>query len=529
MITANSLYDRIIDCDFYIKDKLAAQIRTPKNGIKPKITFSWNRVPGQFTYKCQLEITNWYVLTNWFEYTSVTIRAGYSTNYSELTDTISCQIFAAHKPYGGPDTPVIFECIVAKTESKVLNTKPFKFEYAKGSVGDVITETCNKLGFKARLCLNYTLLNKPFSAIKLDESFSSGYQVLNYIYKSLNKFIKVTQGNLQMIVFNQDVIFLQRDSQGNIASNKVADAELSTVSVPYLDKTTDATFTAGTLSITAPWNPKIAPGTMFYCNPHYFTGGIAFPNEIQRQQAKQLDRSNCYYAITQSMKFSTVDATNEMRILAVPLSNESATTELKKLKQDAETKNDNALQLDDELKRLGDLYAKGDDKIVLIKCGDADSKPITQESVWTGTWRPSSSIEYTVQNGDSIISIAHKYASKNIKGKYKIGDTGVSTFSIAGENLVYPLIAVATYHKYLENIKENTKFWIDPNAPDAVHPGQKLIIPKFTKYSEFNKDSEVAKILNEMSAYYRDVGSNQWSVTLANLSECIKQGGIVNE
>ena len=540
------LFDRYIHCTFYEGTKVAAIIKTPKAGIKPKIVFQWKRVPGQFAYSCRLEITNWFSNIAWYKYTRVVIEAGYQTQASmakEFAQIIDCQIFASHKPNGGPDMPVIFECIVAKAESNLLNDSPYTLHYYnKESIGAVITEVCNKLKLTPSLYIDPYLEGEIFSVVDIEESFKTGYQVLNYVYKALSSKVAAKGDSLQMLVFNNHLIIQQRDTEGNVYPDKqLANAQsLDAISVPILDKTTDVTFTAGTLSATAPWHPDIYPGAIFYCLPSYFTGGVGYPNSVAQERAlSQKSKDNVYYVLSQTVRFSTVDNINEMTINAVPLSNSPAKAllseeEVQKQAEEAAKKTQKVL--DDAIETIAQVYKDAHSEST-ITIGAKDSQEVPAKSAWESSWMPDSYEAYQIKAGDTLSGLLDKKrAGGSLKPPFDVfsddvvGKTSTDpNFRVSGVYFGYPLIALATYHYYIQlrskNPGEAAKYRINASDPDNIKTGNYLIIPQL-KYESLNKNEDVARLFAEITEYYNAKGRKSWSKPSQRLAQIITEGGI---
>lgn len=506
------LFDRIIKLAFFKKDSESAVeiIDCPSSGIKPKISFSYKRVPGQFTYNCRLEVTNWFSLTNWYDYTKVNVVAGYRTASSVHTNSFMCQIFSSYKPLGGPDEPVIFECIVAEANSKLLEDYPYTLHYynTKSTCADVIAEACKKTHLQAVLNVAPYLLESNFSASILEETFDSAYQVFNYIYDKMLKIAETKNESLQLIIYDKYIILQHRAEDGTVyPSKEVASAvSLSAIGVPILDQTTDVTFTAGTLSVTAPWNPDIFPGCIFYCSPALYTGSKALPNSVARG-SDPITKTNCFYTITQEVKFSTTGNENQMKLLAVKMSNspaaqliDASTAKAKAEKLDADTRK----QVDAYIAAIEELYKESSTEVTDIRLDAKEIQEAPAKSAWESSWMPASYDTYIIQLGDDLSTIASKFFPEDFKGR----DRNSLQYTCAGFYFGYPIIALATYHYYRQS--QDKTYLLDPNKPDDIIAGRKLIIPKDVKYVDFQDNTEVAVLFKEMMSYYEQKGKNQW-------------------
>lgn len=515
------LFDKFIDCTFYIGDTIADAIKTPKSGIKPQIEFTWNRVPGQFTYKCSLQITNWFTNTKWYEYDSVKVTAGYSYQASRCC-SFTCQIFNSYKPFGGPDTAAIFECIVAAADTPMLTETPYILQYyaKQTTVRTVLQTSAQKLGYTPILHISPQLGDETyFSSDIIEEAFASGNAVCNYLRQRCSDIVEAWGEHFNLIVFDTYIVFLQFDKDGQVYPTQEEASSLSNIYIPLLDQTTSVTFTAGTLTVEAPWNPLIEPGKIFWCDPATYNGATGLPNSVVRAGTHK-DPSNCYYVITQKVTFSTVGNKNSMNIMAVRMSSSPAAKLI--TLTDAQTQGDAASkdaqkQIDKLIEELGKQYKKGLTTIpITFGAKEASTRRIY---AFKDSWLPSSYQSTAITEDMTLADVAKKFFPKNLNGKL-----GVKIQRFAGYYIGYPLIALATYHYYMKTKDE--KYKIDPNAPDNLNKDGKhyLIIPDISDYQDLNAQTELADELATMEQYFLSQGKNQWSMQMKLLADIVRKG-----
>ena len=510
-MTGIPLFDRFINVDFYIGDKLAEVVHTPKRGVKPKIYFEWKRVPGDFCYSCQLRITNLYTKWQLFDFDSVVVVAGYTSGFGMNSCRIDCQIFDAYRAEAGPDAESVFDCLVASAKVNLFAAQPYNFLFHDNmaTVTDVLLKTCTKMGFTEcnTSAMSGKLLVKKWDAkLQYDKQFANEYAVVDYLQQHLSELAASMNHTIQITIFSKKLIVLEFDEKGMACRSLLGD--MANETAPVLEHTTNVTWTAGTLTLSAPWNPEIYPGVAFKCSPRLYTGGQALPNAVARV-ASHIDKLDLYYVITQEVKFST-DGQNTMTILAVPLSNSPLNL------TQAE---DYAKQVDAQAQKLAKEAALVLMKPIDIEFGKTEIKTpdVAMQNILTGAME-----DYQIKKGDTLSNIAQtKYDSTRFVGVKK----NAQEVNLSGMYAIYPLIALATYNWYSKT--RLPPYQIDPNNPDLIFEGRFLKIPIISSWKSFERNANAVKIYEDFAKYYtttKDLKS--WAKPSLDIAAVLKEGTV---
>lgn len=536
---SGSLFDRVIDVIFYDDSgKELFAINTPRCGLKPKIEFSYSRVPENFCYKLKLAITNCYCQLDIVSFASLKVTIGYSSDTLTQLESISGQIFHAYRRTPSPDSQLVFECIVARA-SNILDATGYWLRYfssATHTVEEVLAKVQEKSNFKIDMQLN-KLKGMTWSNTDIDQTFYSGMNLIVYVTRRLSELAKSVDCSIQTTIFSDKITFTEFNTRGNVAQDIAA--LVNKVDIPALDRTLDVTWTAGTLSVIAPYDPRITPATYFYCSPTIYNGAT-LPRDIQVAKG-QKSKYDLYYVIKQDVEFSTVDDINRMSLLAVPVENSPANTEVESNANLEYVKysSDYLAELEESNKRL-ELELRE------LFFGAAEEAPV--EAVFELNYAPNSYVKYQIRPGDTLSMLASGRNPKGVKlsedsalasldsikpldfyqtpvcGTLKTGQKFESPNGIPGYFIGYPLILEATYRWY---VKGNKEFEIDPNNPDLLTVGNYLIIPVLNKYSELKNSSTIVSILDKIITYYEKVASKKnWIQNTKILRDMIKEGTI---
>lgn len=510
---SSMLYDKVIDLEFYNDDNLLMQtVKTPRYGLKPKIELEWSRVPGNFCYNIILKVTNLYTQWELYKFASVVITVGYSSNNQMQLVKLNCQIFDSFTPMPGPDGYTIFECIVAKADTNVYTKQPYNIFYYRldTQVHEVLSECASKMGLEFPVSyLSVRLLSMSWNDKEFVRRFDEGYSLLSYLQLRLSELARLIGHDVTMIVWDTKVIFAETDEEGNPVTTTT-----NFDTVPILNQLNSATWTAGTLSVVAPFNPDVTPGSIFYCNPATYTGGKALNRDIVKK-GKYKDEYNLYYVITQHVSFATDSTTNQMNLLAVPFSNSLANTDAA-LKQ--------ARNLDEEAKKMAQeaqqIKAIIKEDIDIIFGAGESSKP---KDFWTEAMTGSNT-EYCIQPGDTLSKIGEKYYATKFHG---IGSNSVE-YNLSGWYAGYPLIAHATYLRYSQDTKANARFKIDPENPDKLTVGNYLVIPTISDWKDAQGNTSYANQCEAYANYYlSDSEKSEWGKANAIIADIVKEGKIL--
>lgn len=537
-IISKPLWDKLIDCEFYVGDKLFFNLKTPEHGLKPDIRFSWSRVPGHFTYNCKLEVINLFISDDWYSVTHIIVRAGYASGAKQ---SFSCQVFATYRPDAGPDSSIVFESIVANAEAGLLDAQPYLLKYV--SPGYSIQKLCiavaSQMGLQCQLYLTKDLLDASFSDVVLEESFETGYQMWAYIYKILEAKAKGDGKTLQMIIFDQLVIFFEKEANGSLSSSTPAGTSNS--EIPMLTNTLDATFTAGTLTVTAPWTPNIYPGSVFYCNPKRFTGGKALPNQVYLEGTYK-DKTNMFYVITQDVVFETNGNRNQMKLMAVKASTSpsKSLTELSadgeqitdKAKQDAEAWKQNVAKLyEEKFKnkkeiRVGEEKKEEPEQVIVA----GEEEPVKIPESWgAGFTGDSMSIGEVADKQRSIEGIARQYFGKMVSISWIRGNGNITSGGAAYNQMLGTcMILLATYKYWTDDTKLRSEYAIDTQNWNNLTATSRVVVPQISSWKILAKDDRIINHCNTLADFWQHEGSRLRANIYRDLADILQNAEIQN-
>lgn len=535
----NQLFDRIIDLTFVHQDssKKPLYIKTPRYGLKPKITVSWNRVPGNFCYNCQIRVTNMFLDWNIYDIASIVIEAGYASVGGTKTVTLDCQVFDAYRATPGPDGVTVFDCLTAAANSSLFSQQPYNFLYynSQYTIADVLMKCATELQqADANLIFMLDLVDEDWLKSTSwndkdyeEEQFSTGYGLLDYIQRHLSQLAYArNKHKIYMTVFGNKVIFEETDENGNpcivppsaqqgTESSTTGRKWLGAIPIPKLDHATDITYTAGTLTAVAPWNPDIFPGCTFYCSPKYYTGGVGLPNQIIRE-GRFKDKDDLYYCLTQKVTFSTTDNTNEMRIKAVQFASSPAknvldadASEAKQLDKEAEERRKKAAKLKLEAKQV----SFGEKEVIKnseLNKAVADSTTL-------------SSTKFDTNSYYRLSAWLDAYAEENDIQPFRGYPAGRAEVSIAGKYFCYPFVALATAQAD-ENL---TRY--DPNKPDLITAETTVAMPSsIADYASYARNTDVIQWFRKF-AEATSMSAPEWASNLLLISDILESGEVIDE
>lgn len=535
----SQLFDRIIDLTFVHQDsaKKPLNIKTPRYGLKPKITVSWNRVPGNFCYNCQIQVTNMFLNWNIYDIASIVIEAGYTSLGGTKTVTLDCQVFDAYRSTPGPDGATVFDCLTAAANSSLFNQQPYHFLYynKQYTIAQVLLRTAEELQqADANLIFMLDLVDEEWLKSTSwndtdyeDVQFSTGYGLLDYIQRHLSQLAYArNKHKIYMTVFGNKVIFEETDEKGNpcilppsaqqeagiVATGK---RWLGAIPIPKLDHATDITYTAGTLTAVAPWNPDIFPGCTFYCNPKYYTGGTGLPNQIIRE-GKLKDKDDLYYCLTQKVTFSTTDNTNEMRITAVQFSTSPAKNVL-----DVDAKE--AKELDKEAESLKKRAEKLNLTERQISFGDKQTVKNSELNKAVSGSATFASKRFGSKTYYSLSAWLDAYAEDADIKAFRGYPKGKAEVSIAGKYFYYPFVALAT-----AQVNEKISQY-DPNKPDLITDATTVAVPSsIADYASYAQNTDVIQWFRKFADATR-ISAPEWASNLLLIADILENGEVINE
>lgn len=538
-LLSKPLWDRYIDVKFYIGEKLFYSLKTPEHGLKPNIRFSWSRVPGNFTYNCKLEVINLFISESWYDVTHIEVEAGY---FKASKQSFSCHVFSTYRPDAGPDSSTVFECIVASATAGLMDAQPYILKIVKEgyTVESTLKGIAKQMSMKCCTYLDPAIYSMPFSEQSIEESFSNGYQLWNYVYANLAGKAKSRGCTLQLIVFDKEIIFFMKDATGKLVTGQAhtAEGEQKGLEIPALLNVLDATYTSGTLTVTAPWTPNIYPGAVFYADPQRYTGSKAFPNMV-RAQGTYKDETNLFYVITQDVVFETTGNRNQMKLLAVKASNspQGSLQEIWKVGKDEDAKAE--IGYKELAKKIAENYSEKFKQKLEIRLGDSDEPTRLIEAQagrpkipdeWGAGFEGNSQTDDYVKKQSSITQIAGRYFKSMPSMKYVMGSRTPTILAGDPHNQFIGtcLILLSTYKHYLEDIDKNKDFKLSIYQWHNMPEYQALRIPSISDWKSLMKDSRVSNMCRWLSKDCYRLGLSNWGRIYAMYADIIDNAEILN-
>lgn len=504
MISSKALYDRIINLDLkYWEDSYkdivgsngtsehilvsresrTIKIRCPSSGRKPSITFEWNRVPSDVCYTCKVTISNLYIHTEAAHIYEILLTAGYSSLVGVVSELFHLQVFASYTPSPGPDGYTVCECLVADATADIFGHRRFNFTLynnpKRWTVKDVMDKLSTEMGIQVVLFSSHNLLDATFSEATMSTTNYTGFQLLGEVKQKLEAKVKPYGNNILMQVFDKKVSYAEISSTTGQLTQ--ARTEISTP-VEVLRYISNAEWNAGVLTITAPWNPKIVPGSVFSIDPMYYQGSVALPNEVALNR-EQRDPNNRYYVITQHCSFSTTGNTNSMQLVAVPACNSPLEGETLSFVADTDAYRKKYTDAQENL-----------NVVTPIQLGEpaGDEKPQKIEDVVLNVGGDT----YTVKSGDTLSGICARF-NKPLKAT-----NGIRNVNIPSSIAWIPVVLCATATK----MKSDSKFYVNVNNPNDLRVDTKIINPSSGTWSSLQSSNgaSIAKAFEACEAFYRN-------------------------
>lgn len=518
-----AIYNRYIDITFYDKDRQPMfQIKTPRAGAKPTITVQYKRVPGDFTYNIKLSLTDFFnPNANLLDIYYLDIVLGYTSQSDSKSTKISCEVFYAYRESASPNGNTVFDCIVGYTKKGVLQVQPYELNYVpEASVQDVLDEVQAKTGKTIIAALSPQLLKKTWAQVSQQNQFMNEHQLFSFVAKRLGELCKVStepQHEIQLTMFNEKLTFVEMEGTKPVTNEVFTGYE--TDNVPYLDRTTQVVWTAGTLSVIAPFNPDIQPGGAFFCSPTVYNGS-KLPVVVARN-AQQKSESNMYYVITQEVAFSTTGDTNSMTLLGVPIEKSPLAGNFNQVQYEEDQKEAEKIIQERQESFKQEILTK-----IQINVGGTED-PQKIADVWESGYLANSMDDYVIQEGDTLSTVAEKFFGGDAMRVKGVAEG--RQFNYKGMYLGYPMILICTYTYYVRNKggAEGRQFRIDPTKPDSIVTGRKLKIPRYDQYSDLNGDTKAAQVFESVVKWYTDTEKKSWCVPTQNIGIAIKNSALL--
>lgn len=520
-LSVYQLYDRVIKLDLVRYDKSsdsAKQISigetSGKGGYKPAIEVSVTMLPNSVCLNMTARVTNMTLLqgVDIRQYQLMSVTLGYPNNLITFTGPI----FSSYIEKPNPDGVMVFDGVVTGTTGlSIFSARPYVLRFfqkitMKELVDKICMEITNSNPGEPALTPNYTycssdLLNKEIDFQKGSYQASNAYAIINWLQNILYRWARLQQytdkegwtvtndpKRVLQVIYRDDQLYI-------IDSHCVPEAEEKRQAV-ILQAVTSASYSGPALTVIAPYNPRITPGTVFYMNPIYFKGGAAMPNQGIDASIYNKD-DGLYRVIKEDIKFATYGNTNEMTLLAVPASMYEG----------------DASDIDSTLKSYADQVKEAEDTVtgamdrggtVEIQWGNEEppaTESVPPKSMWSVNYSPSN---VSIVGPDKLLPTLSQMGLEAYGSKlFYLSDSELNeTFkrnNPKGVPLMYffPLIMVATY-KRMQSDKKTYK--INVNNPDIVYEGYSVVVPTLDLNSakELIGNQEVAQIFKDVQKYY---------------------------
>lgn len=526
-----TLFDKVIDVEFmYADKKIKYAISTPTHGAKPSIKVSYSRVPENFVYELQLDIYNFRLQSDADKIEQINLVLGYRNAQGENVCRLQCQTFATYTPDGGPDGHTVFVCLVCSATTDLLSQQQYTLEVTNKpkpyTIEKVLTDISRNLNLNPVFALD-GIKDKVFSQKPIAKTGNkTGYGLVQYCADIINAGLK-DGSQLCTIIFNDSIYWYLQDSKGQVSNRTLLPSlqELDTQRAIDLVRISNADWNAGVLTITAPFDPRVTPGTCVTVNPQVYQGGKQLPNVVTTMFTHK-DVYDLYYVITQQVSFATTDDDNSMTLLCVPYMNSpQAGKDAKVYEEEMKEKAENAYQ---EAKTTAEVK-----NIVIEQSNQQASDPErpAAQQLLDISYAFNNYIDYVIASGDTLSTVAEGNGHGTNAGAakypwfvYKSKDTDIASEKIRGWCVAYPLILIATYSHYKQDTKNKRIYKINPLNPDNIDVDNHLLLPSISSWRLFFQNhsrTQAAKIFELCYEYY--VEESQSKASWANQAKVIAQ------
>lgn len=311
------------------------KVVTPATGIKPSITLTGEIILENTVNMINLTVQNMNANIDTMAYNYITIEAGYMN--SGISMTFSGQITNCYMAKPNPNGELVIGATMAKV-SELYSQGNIEVEFPTDSVSTyILVSTCVRA-----ICAKYNKLSsdmviselaqtlpakwatQTFDVGKSTRHFRSPFACLAWINSLFASYVYGTgygrgAGGLLSTQTKSDLppLRLGFDTKGTLkftSSYNVAKPSclksLSCIGSAVLTSTDSAT-------VTAPFNPGIAPGDIVFIDSKYFKTRI----NIQAVRQDYADMGNLWYVISNKFTFSTQTA-NMMTLNLVNINND---------------------------------------------------------------------------------------------------------------------------------------------------------------------------------------------------------------
>lgn len=541
------LYDRIIDIDLVKKNGRKISIKCKSEGIKPDISFSIVLLPKEKCFQAAVSIRN-LNLPDIRDYVKMGIKAGYrGVSLTEPGSTISFDmpIFSSYHETPNPDGITTFNGLVVGDITGFISDNPVDIKVNSSvPLDELITEVV-KVASHGQL-KPYNWLDKSLKytppAGGFTNQFDTGYGALMWLQTVVFEYGKyILHSPTFLTIWNNKVNVFTLDK------NKMDEKLLGKYNIVNLNAVTNASFTGPALSVVAPWDPRVIPGSIIKMKPSYYKG-LYLPNILPESDFSPI--SNLYYVLREEVKFSTIGSTNQMNLFAVPV--------------DKVIKDDNNLVYKEEEIPEGKMVdlmktyiEQHSDVRLLVELGKTEgNKSATVPSGMTDFWSAADDTFQSFGHHDDVLSGGDGWSNKAFlwyggtwhvsrdKLIQKYGkdtylkickDSNVPDITVTKKTIniqmtyFWPLIPLATYWKYkVDGYKGPYGVWptdtpgkgvtdelkIDFGNPDNVRGAIKIWVPSITvDTADTGQLDKFAEAFISFGKYYIDTYKNYASAT----------------
>lgn len=311
-------------------------------GPKPGIAFSTEILPGGIATQFRLVLTNFTSEIDIGLFSHMVVTIGYRTSPNRREFTAA--IFSSFIETPNPNGRTVFTGLVGDWfvhglkevnrnlvfKNPTITMGELLWGVVEGKGPDGIEESPNikngGLGLSLRVDLPEWVLNDILIVGKEGQREAvywteSGYACLNWLLDRVSGYGDAIVSRLkdQNVTEDEAERFrVMATFQDNVVSvfMKGFTKSLDSNNIEYVDlnKITSVTFQGAALSIVAPWNPLLMPGSLFHMQSKYFRGRMA-PRQVVNEAAR--DSADLYRIITMSVEYDTNGPANMMKLLAI--------------------------------------------------------------------------------------------------------------------------------------------------------------------------------------------------------------------
>lgn len=551
-----NLYDRLISATFYREignDITAINIPAEYMGYKPAINLRVTMIPDNICFQMTVTLTNAAIVKNTdirtFLYMSIT------AGYRGFQKTFTGPIFSSYIAKPNPDGEVVFEGIAVGTVGlDLFKQRPYRVQFhSAATVLDVVEAVADGIGVHYNVDnvesqLLYTKLDFPQST----KTAENAYAVLNWLQQMLNNYCQWAKENnsaewmqrlgnpyLLYVFFEDDTIYLKQTNKPVNAGSLLGGKNFVDLSLIK-----NAAFSGPALTVSAPYNPRVSPGEIIHMDPVYFRGGTGLLNIMEKSIFNPDE--GFYRVLKMDVNFSSVGSTNEMSIMALPITAytlpESTSDVMQTVEQIAEQERKRMTDDTGDMVKVASIVSGAvvpDDvdisegTIVIGTrtpapgAGDVESAP--PKDMWSVTYTPPPFLTVRVEDGQTLSQIAKETYGSDLF--YLDNEHMSEEFNRAMPNGVplwyfFPIIMVATY-KAMKIPVTGSAYYINPNNPDSLRAGKAIAIPPLSSVSEAKLligNQPVIQIFQAAEEYYRNLNLGQWAAALHDIYMYLSKG-----